>query len=74
MGYNQDPHPPKSDHKQKDNYKSKVLTWNGIELHIRLPNLDFLHWEDEPPECLALKVSEVSFWESQRARGNRLHS
>ena len=65
MGYNQDPHPPKSDHKQKDNYKSEVLTWNGFELHIRLPNLDFLHWEDEPPESLALKVSGAYFQESQ---------
>ena len=29
----------------------------GSELHIRLPSLRVLHWEDKTPEHLALKAS-----------------
>ena len=42
----------------------------GSEPHIRLPRPRVLHWEDEPPKCLALKASGA-YLEFQRAVGNR---
>ena len=43
----------------------------GSKPHIRLPSLGILHWEDKPPEHLALKASRAYFPESQSAVGNR---
>lgn len=41
------------------------------EPHIRLSRLGALHWDDELPERLTLKVGRAYFWGSQRAVGNR---
>ena len=44
------------------------------ETHVGLPILEVLHWEDKPPERLALKTSGDSIQERWRAIGKRLHS
>ena len=43
----------------------------GFESYIWLPSPGVLHWEDEPPEYLALKTSMAYTWESWRVKGNR---
>ena len=42
-----------------------------IQPHVGLPSLGVLHWENKPPENLALKATETLFQESQRGGGNR---
>jgi len=41
---------------------------------LRLCSPGILHWEDEPPEHLALKTRGAYFEKSQRAIGNKLDS
>lgn len=43
----------------------------GFDSHIGLPGMGGLHWEDRPPECLALKAIRTYFQESQKTVGNR---
>jgi len=52
-------------HKWEDNYNFKVLPKEQGE---DLPSLGVLHWEDEAPAHLALKVSGSYSWEG-RSRG-----
>ena len=44
------------------------------EPHIRLPSLRIWHWDEQPPEHLALKASGCLVQEFHRTGGNRLHS
>lgn len=43
----------------------------GSEPHIEPPSPGFLHQEDEPLKCLALKTSRAYVQESGKAIGNR---
>ena len=60
-------------HKQQEYHKLQRFfpKREGPKPYIKLPSLWVLHWEDKPPEHLALKANGFYFWEIQRTVGNR---
>ena len=71
--YNQIPYPAKwRTHKLEKNYITGFFHRNeSSELHVRTPSLGVQHWEEEPPEHLALKVSGAWLQELHRTGGNK---
>lgn len=71
--YTQDPYPPG---RQQTNRRiftiAEVLSKErGVQVPHQAPQIGVLHWEDEPPDCLAFKTSIAYFQKAWGATGNR---
>ena len=69
--YSQDPHSWVGDSQTRGSQVQRFSPMSeGSELHIRLRTSGVLHWEDGPPEHLAVRANRACIWESRRAVGN----